>query len=151
MTIEELTEATGKLSRKPRTQCLKLKTPPTPVIPEKALQKQIVEGLRWKKYIVLEVGASRSFHACPECGHKSRATGWQGNTPGTPDLFVSHPNFPMGVWVGIELKTDTGKPTPEQAELLKAKRIYLCRSFDDALACMIRAELEFRWDGDEKP
>ena len=49
------------------------------------------------------------------------------NTAGTPDIFA----FKSGTWFAFECKSDTGKPTKEQQELIDLSAIYLIRSIED--------------------
>lgn len=115
-----------------------------PRISERALQSQIVAGLRYLGYVVLEIGAYRRRSRCPQCGAWSFAAGGYGNSTGAPDLLVSHAEWPAGLWVGLELKAPGGKlrttrggaPGYSQAELAALGRNVVCRSLEDALAAL---------------
>lgn len=132
-------ESTTKKQR--RSPLIMKVVKPTPLT-EKQLQEQIVNYLRWQRYEVLEVGKGRKGVTCPTCHSFHVPSGWQGNTPGCPDLFVSHPRWKEGTWIGVELKTEKGAIREEQQRLLDASRVYIARSLDD----VIRILKEGNWD-----
>jgi hypothetical protein len=102
---------------------------------EADIQKAIVDALGLVGFECLEVGKVRRAVVCPDCGGKHFPTGWQGNTPGTPDLMVGLASgFPLCTWVGLELKRPThAKTRPEQLELWQRGRTAIVRSPREAL------------------
>jgi hypothetical protein len=89
--------------------------------PESDTVYSIQEWLRLKGYIVHRIGQRRADLA--------------GQTPGTPDLFVTHPNWPPLVWLGLEIKP----PKPfksavslEQKHLRDLRRIEIVDSIEQA-------------------
>lgn len=52
---------------------------------------------------------------------------------GVPDLIISSPAWPRWCWLGMELKTQKGKPSPEQKRLEAADHIVIVRSVDEAM------------------
>lgn len=102
---------------------------------EADIQKAIVDTLGLVGFECLEVGKVRRAVVCPDCGGKHVPDGYQGNTPGTPDLFVGLASgFPLCTWVGLELKRPTGgKTRPEQLELWQRGRTAIVLSPREAL------------------
>lgn len=96
----------------------------SPKTTEASIQATLKHALETCGYIVLEVAKGRS----------AKAKGlWVGHTPGTPDVFVSHPAWPVGEWLGLELKTPTGRVRPEQQALADAGRVVIVRSVYEGL------------------
>jgi hypothetical protein len=87
----------------------------------------------------MESGKSRSKVACRACGAKTYATGWQGNTPGLPDLYIHHPDW-FGMAVGLELKGPKTAVTPVQQSLADANITTIVRTVAEALHAVRRAE-----------
>lgn len=113
------------------------KAPPKPKNPllkvrEEDIQQQIVEGLSLYGYIVLQTTVRGIKARCKGCGSELKAYGGYGADKGVPDLLVSRTDWMAGVWVGLEVKSETGRLKPEQAELLAQNRIHVVRSFDEA-------------------
>ncbi len=121
------------------TKTFRLVSPP---IPEKSIQREIVEGLRRLGYYVLEAGKARRGVTCPKCGTANPATGWVGNTKGCPDLLVSRQEWQAGTWLGLEVKTATGTLRPEQKALADAGRLFVVRSWKDVLSVIENGENE---------
>ena len=92
--------------------CRKDKRPRPPRRSEAAFQAQLRQALGNLGYGSHELGAERRQVDCPNCAHRFFPTGWQGNTPGAPDLAVFHDGWPHGLMVGFELK---GEKTPSRA------------------------------------
>jgi ribosomal protein S19E (S16A) len=89
---------------------------------EASIQSTLKQALETCGYIVGEVNK----------GRKSRdAVYFQ--TVGLPDLFVTHPEWPQGEWLGIELKSATGKLRPAQQELHDKGRTVVARSVAEGL------------------
>lgn len=65
---------------------------------------------------------------------------WNNNDAGLPDVFVTHPEWPTGEWLGIELKTATGKLRPKQQELHDKGRTVVARSVAEGLETIGWAE-----------
>lgn len=107
--------------------------------PEAELQRAIVTAIASLGYVVMESGKSRSKVACRACGAKTYATGWQGNTPGLPDLYIHHPDW-FGMAVGLELKGPKTAVTPVQQSLADANITTIVRTVAEALHAVRRAE-----------
>jgi hypothetical protein len=99
-----------------------------PKLDEATIQRQSTTLLHALGYTVMESGKSRSKQRCKTCGTTAYATGWQGNTVGLPDLYVHSINWPRGVALAIEMKTEKGVIRPEQLELANKGLINICRS-----------------------
>ena len=95
-----------------------------PKTTEASIQATLKHALEACGYIVGEVGKARSAKA---------AGCYVGNTTGLPDLFITHPDWPTGEWLGLELKTPTGKVRPEQQRLADAGRVVICRGVAEGL------------------
>lgn len=111
-------------------------------VSEAGLQKQIRDSLTVLGYTVMETGKGRSRVQCTRCGNRSYATGWQGNTPGLPDLYIHRDGW-ESVAVAVELKTDKGKPSDAQRWLASRGITTICRSLADVLRLLIIVER--RW------
>ena len=84
---------------------------------EESIQDVCVGWLRANGYRVLQTGRQRQKGV---------------NDRGTPDLLVWHADWGFGAgWLGIELKNAKGRPSAEQAELIAAGAVFLCRSLED--------------------
>lgn len=70
------------------------------------------------------------------------ATGWQGNTPGAPDLIVTAPKWGT-LWVGLEVKRPGGAVRDAQKKLLNEGSICIVKSVRDALSQIIEIEKHF--------
>lgn len=107
-------------------------------LPEREDQVQdcIVQGLRLRGYTVLVTSERRRGERCAACGHWQRPRLGRGTTPGIPDLLVSHPSWPPGMWLGIECKGTQTRLSPAQQELADAGRIIIARSWEDAWAAV---------------
>ena len=95
-----------------------------PKTTEASIQATLKHALETCGYIVGEVGKARSAKA---------AGCYVGNTNGLPDLFITHQDWPIGEWLGLELKTPTGKVRPEQQRLADAGRVVICRGVYEGL------------------
>jgi hypothetical protein len=95
---------------------------------EASIQNTLKEALEACGYIVGEVAKTRSRRA---------AGAWTGTTPGLPDLFVTHPDWHDAMWVGIELKTETGKLRPEQEKLHGLGRTVVARSVYEGISAVL--------------
>jgi len=95
---------------------------------EEDIQRAAIKLLQDHGYLVLQTAHRYQSQACPECGTWLTPCGGYGSTPGVPDLICSRPEWPRGVWLGIEMKTAKG-PLSAAQELLKAQgRIVIARS-----------------------
>lgn len=101
--------------------------------PEAHLQREIRATLCLLGYTVMETGKSRSRVTCAKCGASNYATGWQGNTPGLPDIYVHRPGWGRPLAVALELKALHGKPTETQQWLADNRMTTIVRSMEDAL------------------
>lgn len=108
--------------------------------PEASLQRDVRNTLGLLGYTIMETGKSRSMVACTACGKRSYATGWQGNTPGLPDIYVHCPRWPLPIAIAMELKAPKGKPSEAQKALADSGQTAIVRSVDDALELVRRME-----------
>lgn len=106
---------------------------------ESTIQTSIVNILTMLGYTVIEIGRTRRMVPCKRCGASTPAIGWQGNTPGAPDLMVTSTRW-SGDWVGIEVKRPGGAIRPEQQRLVDAGTVVIVRSVRDALGVIVDAE-----------
>ena len=106
---------------------------------ESTIQTSIVNVLTMYGYTVIEIGRTRRMVPCKRCGASTPAIGWQGNTPGAPDLMVTCARW-HGDWVGIEVKRPGGAIRPEQRTLAESGATSIVRSVRDALSVIIEAE-----------
>lgn len=110
------------------------------LVSEKDVQRTIVEGLRVLGYEVLEISRKFPVECCPACGTRFRASKWGGGDRGIPDLFVSRTTWPVGAWLGLEVKGPTTRVSVDQIRLREGDRIVIVRSWEAAL----KAIEEFR-------
>jgi len=97
---------------------------------EAELQCQIVDALRLHGCTVL-VTSARSYRPATD---KRRG---YGADRGVPDLLVAPPYAPPSVWLGLEVKSRTGRLTPEQRALAEAGRIVVVRSLREAFGAVL--------------
>jgi hypothetical protein len=103
-----------------------------PKTTEASIQATLKHALEACGYIVGEVGKARSAKA---------AGCYIGNTNGLPDLFITHPQWPVGEWLGLELKTPTGKVRPEQQRLADAGRVVIVRGVYEGLDAVVEFDV----------
>lgn len=103
------------------------------IVNEKTLQSQVVSCLTVLGYTVFETGKARGKTKCSSCGSYSYATGWQGNTPGVPDLYVHNANWKTPIGIGIELKTKTGAVRKEQLYYANLNITIICRTLMEVI------------------
>lgn len=115
---------------------------------EAQTQDAIVELLQDRLgYTVKEIGRWRQQVMCPcGCGHWFTPHNGMPNSPGTPDLIVTHPRFvtKRPWWLAIECKAPGGRSLfgaiqpgrirPEQQELVDAGMVAIAHSLEEALA-----------------
>jgi hypothetical protein len=94
---------------------------------EASIQATVKHALEECGYIVGEVAKGRSAKA---------AGAWTGTTAGLPDLFITHHDWHEAMWLGIELKTETGKLRPAQAALHAQGRTIVARSVVEGLTAV---------------
>lgn len=111
---------------------------PPPRVPEKAIQKAIKDALEALGYRVVETGKARARSKATG----EYATGWQGNTPGCPDLFITGDGWPDILWIAAECKGDGTDITPAQVALRDAGRTVIVRSVGDAVRAVHRVEYQ---------
>lgn len=105
------------------------------VVPESEIQAGIVQGLRTYGYTVHVTSARPKRVRCEGCGSWFwPAKCGTGATPGTPDLLVRRDNWPRAVWLGVEIKGEATRLSPEQRALSDTGAIVIARSFEEALA-----------------
>ena len=120
---------------------------------EQDIQATLMQALKQCGYIVLTTGSQRAglvgqiYAGLCQAGmlHHSLSKqaiytvlnrairGFSENDTGTPDIFVSHPDWPSGEWLGLELKTPTGKVRPEQQRLADLGRVVIVRGVAEGL------------------
>lgn len=87
---------------------------------ESKLQADIIRALKARSFVALSTSVSAT-------------RGVRGVTKGVPDILVSADHWPVGAWLGLEVKTPKGALKTEQVELLERGRIVVVRSLEDAL------------------
>lgn len=107
---------------------------------ESNVQRGIIERLTLAGYTVVVTSRIRRGSRC-RCGQWNVPAGGDGVTRGCPDLFVTHHAWPTAVWLGLEVKTATGRVSPEQQRLADDSRIVIVRSQDDAVIAVESYEL----------
>lgn len=115
-------------------------------ITEKDLQKQVLSVLINLGYHVFETGKARSLQKCKSCGSKQYATGWQGNTPGLPDLYIHSKQWHRGMALAIELKTEKGAVRDTQKTLNDLGYTFICRSVGCVLRSILSIEMQMNND-----
>jgi hypothetical protein len=108
---------------------------------EKDLQKQVFTVLTNLGYHVFETGKARSQQKCKACGAKQYATGWQGNSPGLPDLYIHSKQWPRSVAIAIELKTEKGAIRDTQKTINELGYTHICRSIGSVLRAILTIEM----------
>jgi hypothetical protein len=87
-------------------------------------QKEMVAWCQANGYLVLETGKARKMVRCNTCGTVEYPRGWQGNTPGCPDLFVHGLHWPALLWMGVDVKAGAkAEVQPEQKRLVDQNAI----------------------------
>jgi hypothetical protein len=94
---------------------------------EAAFQSQVRHVLAALGYTIIEVGKTRAKVKCAKCGVMSHSTGWQGNTPGAPDLYIHASWWQHPVAIAIELKTTSGRVRENQKHLANMGMTVVCR------------------------
>lgn len=91
--------------------------------------------------MALEMGRWRKQLRCPTCGHFFTPRGSNANTPGAPDLLISHVAWPAPLWLGVELKTGPdAEVQPEQRALCEAGRTLIAWTWEQVWAAIQAAE-----------
>ena len=109
--------------------------------PEAAFQKSVIDVLTILGYRVFETGKSRSKVRCTKCGSYSYATGWQGNTPGLPDIYIHSKHRAWNsTALAIELKTEKGVVSQIQKDIAEAGYTTICRSIDEVIDVVLAKE-----------
>lgn len=96
---------------------------------EASIQATLKQALETLGYIVGVVNAGRNAKA---------SVFFQ--TAGLPDLFVTHEQWPQGEWLGLELKTATGRLRPAQKALNEKGRTVVVRSVSQGLGVVFLAD-----------
>jgi hypothetical protein len=128
-----------------------LKLAPPPGEDEEDVQAQAVALLGRAGFVVLQTSVRYHAQKCLECGAWARPTGGTGTTPGVPDLLVSHETWPLGLWLGTEMKDGDGGLTAAQELLQALGRIVVARSADEARGRVLGADAVFRAFGVPAP
>lgn len=108
--------------------------------PEAQLQTLVRNTLAVLGYTVIETGKARRKVKCPKCWTWHYPTGWQGNTPGCPDLYIHAQHWTAPIAVAVELKTKKGAVRTEQKCMAQQKMTVICRDLDSVLDTLIRYE-----------
>jgi len=109
--------------------------------PEAAFQKSVIDVLTILGYRVFETGKSRSKVRCTKCGSYSYATGWQGNTPGLPDIYIHSKHRTWNsTALAIELKTEKGVVSQIQKDIAEAGYTTICRSINEVIDVVLAKE-----------
>lgn len=109
--------------------------------PEAAFQKSVIDVLTILGYRVFETGKSRSKVRCTKCGSYSYATGWQGNTPGLPDIYIHSKHRTWNsTALAIELKTEKGVVSQIQKDISDAGYTTICRSINEVIDVVLAKE-----------
>lgn len=98
---------------------------------ERDLQAVVVESLSLHGYETMQTGKARARVKCDHCGAYSYATGWQGNDESLPDLFIRGKEWPVGVYVAVELKGSETAVRPGQQALCDRGGSYICRTWEE--------------------
>lgn len=98
---------------------------------EAQIQNTILDGLRALGYTVLSTSEHRRAIACPHCHGLFTPSGGRGVDKSIPDLLVGDEQG--GVWIGLEVKSASGRLRPGQAELATKGLIRVVRSLEEAL------------------
>jgi len=87
-------------------------------------QAEMVAWCAGNGYLALETGKARKRINCPDCNGWFYPRGWQGNTPGCPDLFIHGLHWPALMWLGVDVKAGhSAEVQPEQKKLIDHKAI----------------------------
>ena len=110
--------------------------------PETQLQTLVRNTLAVLGYTVIETGKARSKVACPKCKTWHYPVGWQGNTPGCPDLYIHAPHWKAPIALAVELKAPKGTVRREQKAMADQKMTMICRDLDGVIQLLIEHERE---------
>jgi len=108
--------------------------------PETQLQTLVRNTLAVLGYTVIETGKARSKVACPKCRTWHYPVGWQGNTPGCPDLYIHAPHWKQPVALAVELKTPKGAVRREQKNMADQNMTVICRDLDSVINAVLTHE-----------
>lgn len=98
---------------------------------EADLDAEITQRLELMRYEVLTIGGSRRGVECTNCHTRSYGNNFQGNTEGTPDKFIRGKEWPVGVYVAVELKGSETAVRPAQQTLCDQGGSYICRLWEE--------------------
>ncbi len=101
-------------------------------------QKLLTDWLAWSGYEVLVT--SRQWTRCAECGSRERKQ--DGATRGLPDILVWKAGWTG--WLGVEVKTKTGRLRPEQKRLADMGSIVVVRGLEDLQLALAVFEVELK-------
>jgi hypothetical protein len=107
------------------------RTLPKEKVLEGPLQCEVIDHLSILQYEVMETGKPRGGQTCGKCGNVLPHPGWQGNTPGLPDLFIRGKEWPVGVYVAVELKGSSTPVREAQQALCDRGGSFICRSWEE--------------------
>jgi hypothetical protein len=110
---------------------------------EAQLQTLVRNTLAVLGYTVIETGKARRKVQCPRCRGWHYPTGWQGNTPGCPDLYVHAQHWRVPVAVGIELKTTKGAVRREQKNMAGQNMTAICRDLESVVEVLRDYEIMY--------
>lgn len=111
---------------------------------EAGLEAAIVQALTLTGHVVLQTSEHRRGQTCPRCGTWQVLAGGRGTSKGVPDLLVTAGDWPLGVFLGLEVKTARGRVSPEQQDLADRGMIMVVRSVEEAIAAVGKVEKTMR-------
>ena len=105
-------------------------------------QSEAVAWLKQRGYTVLVTGAFVKKMACEKCGHWQFPHTGFGNSPGVPDLLISHTRWGKRVFSPLEFKRDEKSDRkPEQVALVDAGLSVFVWSLPMALQSVYEVEV----------
>lgn len=107
---------------------------------EKDLDAEVNQRLEIAGYEVLTIGGPRRGVECTNCHTTSYGNNFQGNTEGTPDKFIRGKEWPVGVYVAVELKGSATPVREAQQALCDREGSYICRSWEEVWSAVRATE-----------
>lgn len=112
---------------------------------ESGVQGRIMQALGMLGYIVIDTTRKTKKQKCPKCGNVFWQQEGSGTTKGLPDILVTRAGWP--IMVGLEIKTDEGKPSEEQQMLIDLGVMFLVRGHEEAIEILKSTEKRFGLPG----
>jgi hypothetical protein len=109
---------------------------------EELVMQRIIGALCRAGCHVLSTVHRPKKHICSECRHAEwPRSGWgYGVSQGVPDVLCRRPDWPLGMWLGCEIKGPTTPLSDAQKALEAAGAIVVVRSEAEALDAVCRAD-----------